>query len=79
MHLASAVDLPVLALFGPTTREWGFYPAGERDKVLELNLPCRPCSLHGARGNAKDCLCMRGIRPEEVFEEAVRSGASRMR
>jgi ADP-heptose:LPS heptosyltransferase len=75
MHLAAAVKLPVLALFGPTTREWGFYPTGTRDRVLELNLPCRPCSLHGAGGGGKDCLCMRGITPEQVFAEAVRGAA----
>ncbi len=44
MHLASAVGTPVLALFGPTARAWGFYPAGPRDLVLERDLPCRPCS-----------------------------------
>ena len=47
LHLAAAVDTPVIALFGPTTREWGFYPSGPRDVVLENRLPCRPCSLHG--------------------------------
>ncbi|MDR2160679.1 MAG: glycosyltransferase family 9 protein, partial [Desulfovibrio sp.] len=34
MHLASAVGSPVLGLFGPTTREWGFYPAGAGDRIL---------------------------------------------
>jgi ADP-heptose:LPS heptosyltransferase len=75
MHLAAAVNLPVLALFGPTTREWGFYPTGARDRVLELSLPCRPCSLHGAGGGGRDCPCMRGITPEQVFAEAVRGTA----
>jgi ADP-heptose:LPS heptosyltransferase len=68
MHLASAVGLPLLAFFGPTTREWGFYPAGENARVLELALPCRPCSLHGL-SSGKDCLCIQGITPEMVFKE----------
>lgn len=47
MHLASGVSTPVVALFGPTCREWGFFPTGENDRVLQAPLACRPCSLHG--------------------------------
>lgn len=68
MHLASAVDTPVLALFGPTTREWGFYPAGPRDRVLESPLPCRPCSLHGLASCRQSGACLAGISPERVLE-----------
>lgn len=71
MHLATAAGTPVLALFGPTTREWGFFPSGERDRVLECSLPCRPCSLHGSarcpRGNA----CTGGISMESVLGNAL--------
>ncbi|SBV95614.1 Glycosyl transferase, family 9 [uncultured delta proteobacterium] len=49
MHLATAVGTPVIGLFGPTTREWGFFPSGPRDRVLESDMPCRPCSLHGRK------------------------------
>jgi heptosyltransferase-2 len=47
LHLASAVGRPVVALFGPTVRGFGFYPLGPTDAVLERALACRPCSLHG--------------------------------
>jgi ADP-heptose:LPS heptosyltransferase len=48
MHLAAAVGTPVVALFGPTVRNFGFAPAGEGHHVLEVDgLDCRPCSLHG--------------------------------
>jgi ADP-heptose:LPS heptosyltransferase len=67
MHLATAVGTPVLALFGPTTREWGFYPQGEKDRVLELELACRPCSLHGAGPCRDHGRCLREITPERVF------------
>jgi ADP-heptose:LPS heptosyltransferase len=68
MHLASAVGTPVLALFGPTTREWGFFPAGPRDRVLErLGLPCRPCSLHGRTPCTRRQECLLSISPEEAL------------
>jgi ADP-heptose:LPS heptosyltransferase len=72
MHLASAVGTPVVALFGPTTREWGFYPAGERDIVLEKDLPCRPCSLHGENACPYGGRCLTSISPEEILAAAQR-------
>lgn len=49
MHLASAVGIPVLALFGPTHPTLGFAPRGQFDRILEVDEPCRPCSLHGKK------------------------------
>jgi heptosyltransferase-2 len=49
MHMACAVGTPVFALFGPTVGEYGFFPTGEADRVFEVDLECRPCSLHGGR------------------------------
>jgi len=66
MHLATAVGTKVVALFGPTTKAWGFYPSGPRDKVLERDLNCRPCSLHGGRGCRNGEKCMVEINPEDV-------------
>ena len=68
MHLAAAVGTPVIALFGPTTREWGFYPAGMQDRVLETELNCRPCSLHGLASCPRDGACLTGITPENVLK-----------
>lgn len=68
MHLASAVNTPVVALFGPTTAEWGFYPEGEKDLVLQRHLPCRPCSLHGRKPCQKDGACLADISIDEVLE-----------
>jgi heptosyltransferase-2 len=72
MHIATAFDVPTLAIFGPTTRELGFFPYGEGHRVLEVeDLPCRPCALHGGKkcplGHFK---CMRDILPERAFENA---------
>lgn len=67
MHMATAVNTPVVALFGPTTREWGFYPSGPHARVLERDMPCRPCSLHGNRDCSHECDCLARISPEEVL------------
>ena len=72
MHIATAFDVPTLAIFGPTTRELGFFPYGAGHRVMEVKgPPCRPCALHGGKkcplGHFK---CMRDILPERVFENA---------
>lgn len=61
MHLATAVGTPVAALFGPTTREWGFYPSGPRDTVRQIPCAKAPCSLHGQDACTLDNACMRDI------------------
>ena len=68
MHLAGAVATPVIALFGCTTPEWGFYPYGPRDVILENSLPCRPCTLHGAERCARDYACLETLAPEAATQ-----------
>lgn len=77
MHLACGVGTPVVALFGPTARAWGFYPAGADDTVLELDLDCRPCSLHGARNCPSEFQCLAGITPETVLQSVKATIESR--
>jgi heptosyltransferase II len=68
MHIAVACGIPTVAIFGPTTRELGFFPYGEGHQVIEKALPCRPCGLHGAdRCPLGHFQCMRSITPEEVL------------
>lgn len=70
MHLASAAGVPLVAIFGPTTRELGFFPLGDKSVVVELELPCRPCSLHGGdRCPLEHFKCMRDLRPEVVLRQ----------
>lgn len=51
LHLASAVDAPVTAIFCSTIPEFGFGPSGSKGTILqsELALECRPCGLHGKK------------------------------
>ncbi|MFH1784225.1 MAG: lipopolysaccharide heptosyltransferase II [bacterium] len=68
MHIAVAGKVPVVAIFGPTTRELGFYPYGDGNTVIEKNLDCRPCGLHGGRKCKKQTFdCMELITVSEVF------------
>ena len=76
MHLATAVGTRVVALFGPTVRQFGFFPYRSPATVLEVALGCRPCSAQGG----KACPlghhhCLREILPERVGE-AVRGTAT---
>lgn len=48
MHMATALQVPVVALFGPTVEEFGFYPFQARARVLHTALTCRPCSTKGS-------------------------------
>ncbi|MEW5773974.1 MAG: glycosyltransferase family 9 protein [Thermodesulfobacteriota bacterium] len=77
MHLGTAVGTPVVALFGPTTVHWGFFPCGPADRVLEPDLPCRPCSLHGGRGCDRPDPCMAAIAPETVLDAVLAEAPAR--
>ncbi len=68
MHLATAVGTPVGGAPPPPRRGLGFYPSGPFDTVLERDLPCRPCSLHGTARCKTGRECLTSIEPEEVAE-----------
>lgn len=72
MHLATAVGLPVIGIFGPTHQSLGFAPRGMFSKVIEVDLPCRPCSLHGGKACYRDArYCFDRITPQAVTDEIV--------
>ena len=66
MHVAAALDKPMVALFGPTEpRRTG--PYGRMGDVLRVELPCSPClSPHCAYDKPIECL--RLISPDRVLE-----------
>ncbi len=49
LHIASAMNAPVTAIFCSTIPAFGFTPLSDVSQVAEtqLNLECRPCGLHG--------------------------------
>ncbi len=68
MHLAAALGVPVLALFGATDpRRTGPYGMGHRVLVAD-GLDCRPC--RSRRCAREDLACLQGILPAQVAEAA---------
>lgn len=71
MHLAAGCGVPTLAVFGATTRELGFFPYGAAHRVVEVELACRPCRLHGGKACPEGhFLCMKLITTDQVWTTA---------
>lgn len=68
MHLASIVGIPVVSIWGATHPYAGFMGWGQTpDRALQVDLPCRPCSVYGNKPCMRgDLACMNRISPEMV-------------
>jgi len=64
MHMASALDIPTVGIFGPTDP---FYvaPQNERSAVVRLDLACSPCYLREPCRHRK---CLEELEAEMVIE-----------
>jgi lipopolysaccharide heptosyltransferase I len=68
MHIAAAVGIPVVAMFGPTSAvRTGPYGPGHR--VLAGPVPCRPCFSRVCR-HAPELECLHLVTPNDVAEAA---------
>jgi heptosyltransferase-2 len=63
MHVASALGVPTLAVFGSTEPQLTG-PMGGRSRVLRHHVPCSPCFL---RECPIDFACMKSITPEAAI------------
>ena len=63
MHLASLVRTPVVSVWGSTHPYAGFYGfCQDAENAVQLDMPCRPCSIYGNKPCAKgDYPCLNGI------------------
>jgi heptosyltransferase-2 len=66
MHVASALGVPTMALFGSTEPQLTG-PMGARSRVLRHHVPCSPCFL---RECPIDFACMKSISPELAIATA---------
>lgn len=54
LHLASAMNAPVRAMFLSTVPAFGFGPLSDNSRVIEVSdLECKPCGIHGFRNCPK--------------------------
>lgn len=65
MHVAAALDVPLVAIFGSTDPE-ATGPRSPKARVVRKPLPCAPCLKPEC---TKDYACLRAIEPEEVWRE----------
>jgi len=71
MHLAVALDRPVVSIFGPTDAVW-IGPYHRPDSVLQANLPCSPCYLRQLSRCPHGHACMHEVSAHAVIERAER-------
>lgn len=77
LHMASALKVPVVALFGPTSEEnWGPWQH-PRARVVAEAMPCRPCYMDGCGGSKRsDCLDTLSIQAILNAYEEVSAGVA---
>jgi ADP-heptose:LPS heptosyltransferase len=71
MHLAVALDRPVVSVFGPTDPIW-IGPYGRADAVLRAGVACSPCFLRQLSRCRYDHVCMANVSARAVIERMER-------
>jgi len=65
MHIASALNIPTVAIFGPTDHiRWA--PLNENAAIARREMPCSPCSAHKCR---REFECIKHLPVEAVWEK----------
>lgn len=68
-HLAEAVGVPALVIYGPTSPEMGFAPWRKQSAAIGwTELPCRPCGKDGRScyRPVRKYLCLNGLEVQQV-------------
>jgi ADP-heptose:LPS heptosyltransferase len=66
LHLASLTQTPLVGFFGPNLAEISGPWRKEQVEIMQLDMPCRPCSQRKCRYDTIPC--MRNIAVEQVYE-----------
>jgi lipopolysaccharide heptosyltransferase I len=69
MHLAVALNRPVVSVFGPTDPVWAG-PYRHMDSVLRADLPCSPCYLRRLSHCPNHHACMELVSASDVIKRA---------
>jgi heptosyltransferase-2 len=68
IHAAEALDIPIVMILGPTSRETGAISHNPRSHVHEVSLGCRPCSQNGKRRCYRSKqYCLTNISVEDIL------------
>jgi ADP-heptose:LPS heptosyltransferase len=77
MHVADALGIPSVLIFGPTSRELGCLPHHPLTRVVENTLWCRPCSKNGQAPCIRSKRwCLERTSAERVYDETLRLSRS---
>ncbi len=70
MHISAALGLPQIAIFGSTHTSLGFRPLNKKAIIMESDIKCQPCTLHGQKECPKGHFnCMRNIKPTNLYDQ----------
>ena len=75
MHIAAAMQLNVVAIIGPTNKNY-IYPWKTEQKIASLNLDCSPCFFYSpkplicTRDDVK-FKCIKELKVEMVYNSAI--------
>ena len=74
MHLAAAVGIPVIAIFGPTSpQEYGPYPLDDPKHIAVWRHPTgQPCFFLGKMQACENCTCMQAVTTADVWQAVQR-------
>lgn len=69
VHIAAARKVPVVAIFGSTVKEFGFFPYKTKYEIVEKAISCRPCTHYGLSKCPKGHFdCMNKITVDDVLD-----------
>ena len=78
MHIAGAIALPTIAIFGPTNETY-VHPWKTQYEVVRTDIECRPCFHYSPKplicyrsDPAEHFMCIRDIEVEQVFDAVCR-------
>lgn len=74
LHIANSVGTKVISIFGSTIPEFGFFPYGKDDIIMQTHgLVCRPCTTHGRnKCPIKTFECMTKISEEDMMDNLLK-------
>ncbi|MER3524186.1 MAG: hypothetical protein C4326_09000 [Ignavibacteria bacterium] len=81
MHIAAAVGVPTVGIFGPGEDNiWFVYASAEGHTALRRDVPCHPCHLNVCNREGDEYMaCMKLLHVHDVFAAVERALAQRRR